>query len=237
MANKKYSINTLMSYVPDGDVSEVKLDGDMFKDVSITVKRTLTLDEALGFVQSIVSLCTDDEDASYSPELFDFAVRMYVVMYYSNIDLSKDAKKAYRVLYNTNLFEQIYAHVESQQAGNLILSAERKIDHWRNIMSASVASKVSDMMKKMDAVIDGSEQMLEAIDGNEFKAAVDRLANMGVLEINQQDSAPKQIDMNDSITKSVTPEDIAKANELMAGLSQKTAPAGSGNVVYMKKKK
>lgn len=234
MASKKFTINTLMESIPEVNKTDVKLEGEYFKDVVVQVRRTLPLEDAMNFVKDITATCIDDEQAEFMPELFDFAVRMYVVMYYANVDLSKDVKKAYRILYDTTLFEQVYAHVNTAQSTNLILSAEKRIEHWKNILSSSLAGKVSEMLRKMEDVMAGSEVMMAAIDGDEFKAAVARLSDSGVLKTNEP-SVPAEL--NDSITESVTPDDVAKATELMAGLMPQNAPSAPGNVVYMKKKK
>lgn len=234
MASKKFTINTLMESIPEVNKTDVKLEGEYFKDVVVQVRRTLPLEDAMNFVKDITATCIDDEQAEFMPELFDFAVRMYVVMYYANVDLSKDVKKAYRILYDTTLFEQVYAHVNTAQSTNLILSAEKRIEHWKNILSSSLAGKVSEMLRKMEDVMAGSEEMMAAIDGDEFKAAVARLSDSGVLKTNEP-SVPAEL--NDSITESVTPDDVAKATELMAGLMPQNAPSAPGNVVYMKKKK
>ena len=234
MASKKFTINTLMESIPEVNKTDVKLEGEYFKDVVVQVRRTLPLEDAMNFVKDITATCIDDEQAEFMPERFDFAVRMYVVMYYANVDLSKDVKKAYRILYDTTLFEQVYAHVNTAQSTNLILSAEKRIEHWKNILSSSLAGKVSEMLRKMEDVMAGSEVMMAAIDGDEFKAAVARLSDSGVLKTNEP-SVPAEL--NDSITESVTPDDVAKATELMAGLMPQNAPSAPGNVVYMKKKK
>lgn len=234
MASKKFTINTLMESIPEVNKTDIKLEGEYFKDVTVQVRRTLPLEDAMNFVKDITATCIDDEQAEFMPELFDFAVRMYVVMYYANVDLSKDVKKAYRILYDTTLFEQVYAHVNTAQSTNLILSAEKRIEHWKNILSSSLAGKVSEMLRKMEDVMAGSEEMMAAIDGDEFKAAVARLSDSGVLKTNEP-SVPAEL--NDSITESVTPDDVAKATELMAGIMPQNAPSAPGNVVYMKKKK
>ena len=234
MASKKFTINTLMESIPEVNKTDVKLEGEYFKDVTVQVRRTLPLEDAMNFVKDITATCIDDEQAEFMPELFDFAVRMYVVMYYANVDLSKDVKKAYRILYDTTLFEQVYAHVNTAQCTNLILSAEKRIEHWKNILSSSLAGKVSEMLRKMEDVMAGSEVMMAAIDGDEFKAAVARLSDSGVLKTNEP---PVPAELNDSITESVTPDDVAKATELMAGLMPQNALSAPGNVVYMKKKK
>lgn len=223
MANKKMTMKTLMASIPEADKTDVKLEGEWFKDVTIQVRRTLPLEDAMHFVTDIASTCIDDEKADFMPEVFDFAVRLYVVMYYANIDLSNDAKKAYRILYETNLFEQVYAHVNTSQSANLILSAEKRIDHWRNILTSSLAGKMAEVMQKMDEVMAGSAEMTEAIESEDFKAAVARLADSGILK---PDGALDAAQINDSIAESVAPNDVPKAG------------AGAiDNVVYINKKK
>ena len=233
MATKKYTINTLMDSIPEVNKTDIKIEGACFKDVTIQVRRTLPLEDAVNFVKDISATCVDDEQAEFMPELFDFAVRMYTVMYYANIDLSKDVKKAYRILYDTTLFKQVYGFVDAEQITNLILSAEKRIEHWKNILSASVAGKVSEMMRKMEDVIAGSEAMMDTIDGEEFKAAISRLAESGVLVEDQHASSSTSADTGVAVSS----DDIAKATELMTGLMAKNMPDTSGNIVYMKKKK
>lgn len=182
MASKKFTINTLMKSIPEVNKTEVKLEGEFFKDITIQVRRTLPLEDAIGFVRNIAATCVDDGQAEFMPELFDFAVRMYIVLYYANVDLTKDVKKAYRILYDTTLFEQIYVHVNATQSSNLILAAEKRLEHWKNILSSSVAGKVSEMMHKMEDVMAGSEEMMETIEGDDFKTAVARLTDAGVLK-------------------------------------------------------
>lgn len=220
MASKKITINALMESIPEAETTEVNLEGGCFKDVTIRVRRTLPLEDALGFVHDIATLCTDDKTAEYSPELFDFAVRLHVLTYYANVDLTKDVKKAYRILYMTNIFQQVYTCVDSTQCSNLILSAERKIDHWKSLMESSVAGKVSEMLKKMEDVMVGSEQMMEAIDSDDFKAAVARLAEGGILGKAEMPIAP----------------DEAHA-EIPSPEAKQDTKGDTGNVVYLKKKK
>lgn len=205
-----------MKSIPEAETTELKLEGECFKDVVVQVRHTLSLEEALGFVHDIVTICADDETAEYSPELFSFAVRLYVLMYYTNIDLTKDVKKAYRILYGTNIYQQIYSCVDYEQCSDLVLSAEQKISHRKRLMESSVAGKVSEMLQKMDAVMAGSEQMMEAIDSDSFKEAVARLTDGSILK------------NTDAVAHVVETESDATA-----------ADVGdvSGNIVYLKKKK
>lgn len=220
MANKKITINALMKSIPEVETTELKLEGECFKDVVVQVRHTLSLEEALGFVHDIVTICTDDETAEYSPELFNFAVRLYVLTYYTNIDLTKDVKKAYRILYGTNIYQQVYSCLDYEQCSNLILSAEQKISHWKSLMESSVAGKISEMLQKMEDVMTGSEQMAEAIDSDAFKAAVARLTDSGILG------------------KAELPASSNEARaEIPGSNAEQDAGSDTGNIVYLKKKK
>lgn len=225
MSNKKLTVSGLMESMPEPNVVEMKPEGACFKDVTLQVRRTLPLDDAMRFVQDISATCIDDEQAEYSPELFDFAMRLYILMHYANVDLTKDVKKAYRILYETTIFQQVYAYVDSEQCSNLIASAEKRISHWTSIMAASVASKVMELLKNVEDVMAGSEQMMETISGEDFKAAVNRLADTGILpeaDVISPDSSEQTSEPNKSVIEAVA-EHVAKAD--------------SGNIVYMEKKK
>lgn len=221
MASKKLTINTLMQSIPAVKVIESKLEGECFKDVMIYVKHTLSLEEAMGFVNNIVATCIDDEEGDYSPELFEFAVQLYTLLYYANIDLTKDAKKAYRILYGTTIHAQIHKFIDKEQYIELINAAESKIEHWKSVLTASVASKVAEMMQKMDAMVAGGEQMMETIDSDSFKEAVARLTDGSFL----------------SNTDTVSPAPEAEISEVEPIAAESDAKDVSGNIVYLKKKK
>lgn len=183
MSNKKHTIKTLMESIPEfnTNTTELKLEGDYFKDITLRIQYTLPLEDAVGFVKDVTATCVDDEQVEYMPELFDFAMRMYVLMYYANVDLSKDVKKAYRILYGTTIFEQVCECINPAQYDDLISSAEKRIEHWKNIISSSVAGKVSEMMSKLDEVMSSGREVMDAFNGDEFKSAVARLADAGIL--------------------------------------------------------
>lgn len=231
MATKRYTAASLMASIPTTYKTEVKPEGDCFKDVIIQVRRTLPLEDAVRFVKDITMTCIDDDNAEYSPELFDFAMRLYVLMYYANIDLTKDVKKAYTILYDTSLFNQIVPWVNNEQLNALIKSAGERIEHWKSIISSSVAGKVSTIMHKMDEMMSGGAEMMEAIDSDGFKEAIARLTDAGIMDNFTNGLAPE---INDSITESITPNDVNVPAELMKGITQQADTTGN-NIVYMKK--
>ena len=235
MANKKMTLNALIETLPEIEKAEVKLEGGYFKDVTLQVKRMLPLGDAVNFVNDIATMCLDEERGEYQPEYFDFMVRLCVVMYYANVDLTKDIRRAYRVLYETNLFELVYQQVNNMQASNLILAAEKRVEHARHILESSVAGKVTEMMNKMENIIAGSEQMMEVIDDDGFKEAVKNLANVGVLKLDEN--------VINQFAEQPSQDGIAEAEELMAGLAEQDKEEKMDNVIpltdviSMKKKK
>lgn len=188
MAKKKLTMNSLMKSIPDCGNIEFKPEGECFKDVTLQVRTMLPLGDALSFVKDVASTCIDEENAEYMPELFDFAKRLYVVLYYANIDLTNDCKKAYQILYGTTLYHKIYARVNNEQASELIAAAKQRIENWRNILASTAAGKVADMMFKLEEVMAGGNELLESIDTDGFKDAVSRLVDSGVMNEEKPDN-------------------------------------------------
>lgn len=234
MASKKFSINSLVDTIPEVIKTDVKLVEECFKDVTLQVRRTLPLDDAMKFVNDISATCIDEEEAAYMPELFDFAVRMFILKYYANVDLTKDVKKAYQILYSTTLFEQVYANINTVQSTNLLIAAEKRIDHWKNILASTLAGKVTKMMHRLEDVMTGSDKMMEAIDSSEFKEAVKRLTESGILK---EDEYQDSISLYSSPTGAGAIAAIGELAETPTESESKIESGSPGDIVYMKKKK
>lgn len=231
MANKKLTLKSIIAHTPDVKTTDLYLNTDPFNDVALTVKHTLGLDEAMRFVQDVVGTCVDDDEAAYMPELFDFAVRVYVITYYAGIEMPKDVSKAYGVLYCTDLYDRIIDIIDRKQFDVLIDAIMRRIEHWRRMMEASVAQKVAKLVEQMDELMEGNKDLIDKIDDDSFKDAIARLAELNLINNADGSEAARAPSVADDITE----EDILSAETLMKGIL-KGDTREADNIVYLPKK-
>ncbi len=184
---------------------DVALDGKPYHGLTLHVKQNLELKDAMGFVQDIVTTCIDDEKADYMPESFEFAVRLYTLYHYANIDLTKNANNAYTAIYCTDLYDRVLRVIDSAQHACLISAASARIDHWRKMMESSVATKVMELMQKIDGMVAGTNEVIGAVNGEAFQNAVEQIKKYMETQKNENDDAHESEDSGQS-TSSEAPE-------------------------------
>lgn len=218
MATKKITLNSITGEIPDVETVEVVLDNG----ATLSVKKQLDLKDAMGFVTDIVSSCTDDETAEYTPEAFEFAMRMCTVRRYAGVEFPKDISKSYRALYGSDLFDKVYDAIDVPQHESLILAAYRRIDYWCRVMESMAAIKVSELLSKIDELMVNNTNLLEAFDQDGLRDMMESLVS---LTSGQQ--APASLPMHEQDqNEEVLAEDAGE---------QLPVPADDG-IIYLPKK-
>lgn len=211
MANKKITWKNFIVNMPQGATATINIDPEVFGADSLEIKRTLDMNEMTEFVSNVVAMCIDNDTAEYVPESYDFAIRLNVLSMYAGIPLpsGKDGavqhmlKKAYFVLYETDLCDEIVAHINRSQFRVLLDSISERIRFERDMMVSSVAQKVNELVNKMDEVMNESQNVLGQIDSENFGKALENMSKIGLLG----EDVPQPA-MNDAVTESVLPHDL-----------------------------
>jgi len=215
MANKKITWKNFIENMPQGSVETMKVDQSIFGVESVDVKRTIDMTAMTEFVADVVNMCIDKETAEYIPESYDFAIRLSVLNHYVGIPLpaGKDGavqhmlQKAYFILYETDLFPKVMAHINQTQFNAMVNSISERIRFERDMLLSSVAQKANELINKMDEVMSESQSVLDHIDSENFGKAIENMSKLGMLG----EDFP-QADMNDSVTESVLPHDSGNDN-------------------------
>lgn len=197
MKSKKVTFNMIAVDLKDAERNELVVSDD----ITMEVKYRLNFKEAIDFAQSIVSICFDEDDIDYYPEIFDAAVRISTMMVYAGVDAPKDINKAFNVVYGTDLFERIMGMIDMNQFNILVEGAKRKIIFKRNLIESNAAVKVSDLLARIEAVTKQSEKVMENVNTDELvKSMGEFVKEFGKTEAenpNDGTLAVPQIEMNE----------------------------------------
>ena len=164
MKSKKVTFNMIAVNLADAPRKELVVNDE----ITMEVKYRLNFKEAIDFAQSIVSICFDENDIDYYPEVFDAAVRISTLMIYAGVDAPKDINKAFNVVYGTDLFSRIMSMIDTEQFGILVEGAKRKIVFKRNLIESNAAVKVNDLLARIEDVTTRSEKVMENVNPDEL---------------------------------------------------------------------
>lgn len=169
---KKVTFNMMATRLADTTVTPVAIDG--MDDITLNVKHTLSFNDAMLFVHSIVAMCTTGA-SPYTPELFDMAVRIAAITRYGGVEEPKDAAKSYRVLYESSVFDNVMDAINHDQFDILIDAASEKIKYERDKNISGEAERLSQLLAKMDNMMESSMEAIKKVDSPEFIGALNAL--------------------------------------------------------------
>lgn len=175
MKTKKITFNMIASKLDTQEQVEVRVDG--VDELSVMVSPTISLRESLIFVADIVESCISDEEG-YMPELFDFAMRIATLTHYANLPTPKDSAKAYRVVYETGIYDDVMDHVNADQYAALVCAAQEKIDAALQMQISAASAKVEELVSKMDEVLTGGMEAAAKLSSIDIDKQVDHLLKM-----------------------------------------------------------
>jgi hypothetical protein len=143
----------------------------------IQVKPVIKLVEGLSFVNEVVSTCVvSDETVLYAQK--EFLIRIYMISYYTNLTIPKDADQQYNLAYNSGLYEKIISHpsFKSVAYNDLLNAIEYGIDFEvqkaRNEMRIRIQNYIDTINKKSDEFVEtlaGVTDVFKSVSPDEIK--------------------------------------------------------------------
>lgn len=176
--DQRISINKLESILKE-NVVEVPMVGN--EEVTIRIKKTLSLDEMLQFVEDVVSSCVDPDDTRFIPEVKDFAVRKGVMSVYANFNMPDSVEKQYDLLYRTDVFFQVFRYVNQEQFRSILDSIDSRIDYELGLRKAAAANSVAVLVSRVEALIEQMESAFGNVEGGELNDFIKNISGMGSL--------------------------------------------------------
>ena len=137
--NSKVSINALekaanISY----DISHVDI---QFGDLTITVKPRLAFSEVMSLVGLISETCFFEND-DYRPEVYDLAMRRYVLETYTNLTLPSNMEHTYDLVMYGGIFEAVLENIDREQFDGILRFVDERIRYLRQMHIQAAQEKI-----------------------------------------------------------------------------------------------
>lgn len=176
MANKikKISINAFEKAVEADYESTVNVE---WRGLAIVVNHSITLNDMLTFVDSVVKSCFEKETGTYMPEVKDFAIRSCIIEHYTNITLPTNVEKRYDLLYHSDLLDAIMPNIEQLQFNSLIRAIEDKTAHLAQANIEAMSKQMNELYASMDNMRKQLESTFTGVDGNELNRVIAALSS------------------------------------------------------------
>lgn len=165
---KKVSINTIEKAIETSYISEKTIE---WNGVSILVKPNLTLKDMLSFVDAVVKNCFS-EDGTFMPETKNFAIRNYIVEYYTNISLPSNVEKRYDLLYHQDFLDAVIANIDSSQFDAIIDAIDEKVAHIAQSNIEAITKQMNDLCSSFDNITTRMEEVFSVADKDSLAGVI-----------------------------------------------------------------
>lgn len=125
-------------------------------EVKMKVRRTLGFDEFTKAVNNIANGCFDKETGVVNYEVVDFIERLEVIEQYTDFPLPDDIETAFRLVYETTVYDQARKNIDDGQIVRLFAAAEAKMEAKERKANAEATAGVRSVIARFEQL---SEQM------------------------------------------------------------------------------
>lgn len=175
----RISINKFESILTDNVVT-IPLAGA--EDVTVMIKKNLSLEEMVQFVSDIVESCIDRENGEFIPESMDFVLKSGLLTKYANFTLPSSYDKQYMLVCGTNAVDQVWPHINQVQFMEIKNAAEKKINFYLNTMAGAVHKRIDELASQLESVVAMYEKAFEGFDADDMKDMVKNLGSIKDLD-------------------------------------------------------
>lgn len=169
--SKKVTFNMVATDIIDQVEKSITYKGKNH-EFSFPVKVTLSMKEALMFVNDVSGMCIDLKTGTYRPELLDFAFKMFTLIYYAGLSVPSNPEKAYDVVYRTDIYIRLEDEINRSQHDELYHSIVDRVEYMKNMLVSSQTSLLNDLIQKMDNIIDEGNKTMNTLSSEEFKEQI-----------------------------------------------------------------
>ncbi len=148
-----------------------------WKGIQLHIKRCLSIEDMMLFVNSVVSSCFAAETSEYLPEIKDFAIRCAILTYYTGLTLPESLSERYEIAYTSGLTSSITNYVDTEQYDAMLDAIERKISYQAHSNIEAINQQMNEIINNFNDLEDKLVDVFSGIDSNTISNIASAIAN------------------------------------------------------------
>lgn len=175
---KMISIEKMDEILNDYFPEETTVD---FHGEELVIQKMIGPDELFDLVRQIADGCFLP-DGTYAPEVFDLLLRAGIVTEYSNVRLPQNVDHMNRILYGTDLYDTVVAHISAGQYNAAYDAVWERINARNNMNKALFENEIQRAVSGIQSLGDQMAQLFGEVSADDIKALVGAIGENGIDE-------------------------------------------------------
>lgn len=178
MANsEEMKILTIDDFAKTYDEASTAYDTVEWNGLSVIIRKNISLQEMVRFVERVSTLCFSGDSGEYLPEIQDFAIRCETLETYANFRLPDDIEERCKLVYCTDVYLTVISHVASEQYNSLLRAVAKKVKHQANSNIEAVVKQVNELVAKFSGLESDLNKLFSGIDADTINGIAGAIAN------------------------------------------------------------
>lgn len=171
---KRITINAFEKVMKENyqPVVEVEWNG-----LAIEIKRTLSLQEVIHFVEGVVDACFDEETGDYLPEVKDFLIKYFVLEKYANFTMPSNTNNMYDLIYCTDAFVTVCGYINTEQFSEICAAIDEKLDYKTNASVEAMNKQMATVFNSFEDIEKNLSQLFSSVDNESLAKLIEALGN------------------------------------------------------------
>lgn len=145
--------------------------------VPIKIKKSLSFEETLKFINSVVETCFADNNGANLLEAKDFVERCFILVMYSNFELPEDLESKYSLLYASDIISFILEHINTDQLNQMTTAIDNKIDYRLKSNVDAINKQMNELIKCFAELEDKMSSAFEGVDSDTVSKITSAITN------------------------------------------------------------
>lgn len=181
---KKNTIKMLETIYESVDHSSALLEYEVDENVfSLSVKRRLSLEEMVMFIDDVVSECIGED--YYLPEMIGFLILRNKLSFYAGLKMPKDPTRQHRLLYGlpNDFHEMIDRQIDQSQLDEIKFGIDERIKHQQKKWAAGLHHEISQIISHYESIVKLLSQTFDGVNLNALIESATKIAGFSEAEI------------------------------------------------------
>lgn len=144
--------------------------------IDVTIRKTLSLKDALTFVDTVSKSCFDSETGAYMPEVKVFAMKCCILEMYANFSLPANVEHKYDLVYNTDAVDTVLKHINMRQLNELTDAISEKVDNMAQANIENINKQMNDVYNAFNELQNHFGQILSGVNAEDVSKLVQSIA-------------------------------------------------------------
>lgn len=179
MATKKNKTKRIsVSAIDEILKNQEEVETVQWNGLEVVIKKTLSMDDMLNFVDSVVQSCFDAQTGEYRPEAKDFAMRVNIMTRYANFALpERNVAHQYDIAVRSGVTDMILSHINSAQFYEMVRAIDSKIEHKASANIQVLTKKFDDVVTEFENLQEKMSSMFNGVSSADLQKLAESLAN------------------------------------------------------------